>query len=149
LTPGEFTYADGASMSCATGDLTDRFGTSSYTMALAAGQHTTSIRTSDDARWTLTVTYVDRETTGWATNDSGQTYGVANDHGTPDLVAVIATDGTPGYALAADLAAAEGPTFTSPADALAWQNTHHGDAASVPVYKSDGKTVVGEFRVGR
>ena len=148
LTPGVFTYTDGASMSCEKSDLTGRSGTSWYTMALAAGQHTTSIRTSEDVRWTLSVAYVDREPTGWATNNSGHTYGVANDHGTPDLVAVIATDGTPGYAFASDLAVAEGPTFTSPADALAWQNAHHGDAASVPVYKSDGKTVVGEFRVG-
>ncbi|MGV8967782.1 MAG: peptidase M56 family protein [Cellulomonas sp.] len=148
LTAGRFTFADGASMGCDESDLTGRSGTSWYTMPLTPGQHTTSIGTTDNARWTLTVTYVVRRPTDWATNDSGETYGAANDRGAPDLVAVIATDGTPGYAFESDLAAAEGPNFTSPEQALAWQEAHQGESMTVPVYASDGKTVIGEFSVG-
>ena len=74
------------------------------------------------------------QSTAWAVNAKGDTYVVENGHGTPDLVAVEATNGSTGYAYATDLARAEGPTFTSPADALAWQAAHQGTSASIPVY---------------
>jgi hypothetical protein len=39
-------------------------------------------------------------------------------------------------------------SFTSPADALAWQETRKGKTYSVPVYESDGTTTIGEFVIG-
>jgi len=49
-----------------------------------------------NAVWTMTATWVRAETTEWATNANGNTYGVMNEHGEPDLIAVITTDNKPG-----------------------------------------------------
>jgi hypothetical protein len=46
---------------------------------------------------------------------------------------------------AKDLAAADGPMPTSPAQALAQQKANQGKSTSINVYKSDGKTVIGVF----
>ena len=66
--------------------------------------------------------YVNRVTTPWGTNASGQTYGVSNQNGTPDLVAVIIDQGkVQGYVKASDLDSASGNYVVhSPAQALAW-----------------------------
>jgi len=146
LTAGSFTFDDGARVDCSGSDAGERV--SSYTTPLAPGQHATSIRAGEGDEWRLTATYVHLQSTAWAVNAKGDTYGVENGHGTPDLVAVEATNGSTGYAYATDLAGAEGPTFTSPADALAWQAAHQGTSASIPVYEADGVTVVGEFVIG-
>ena len=37
---------------------------------------------------------------------------------------------------------------TSPADAIAQQEATAGKSRSVPVYESDGETVIGEFVIG-
>jgi hypothetical protein len=64
-------------------------------------------------------------------------------------LAVLATNGTPGYVYRTELEEADGTaamtTFKSPADALAWQEARQGKSISVPVYDTTGKTVVGEF----
>lgn len=146
LTAGSFTFDDGARVNCSGSDAGERV--SSYTLPLAPGQHTTSIRAGEGAEWKLTATYMHLQSTAWAVNAKGDTYGVVNGDGTPDLVAVEATNGRTGYAYARDLAGAEGPRFTSPADALAWQAAHQGTSVSIPVYEADGETVVGEFVIG-
>ena len=78
-------------------------------------------------------------------NADGLTFGVANDEGTPDLVAVIATNGKTGYVYAKDL---NEPAPANPSQALQWQNsplvTIH-----LPVYEPDGKTQIGVFDVRR
>ena len=88
----------------------------------------------------------------YVTNAKGQTYGSIASAGaasqSPDLVLVVATNGAHGYSFASDLAKAEGSGFASPSDALAWQAAHAGLSTSVPVYKSDGTTRIGEFTVG-
>lgn len=85
-------------------------------------------------------------------NDRGMTYGSAllasMPSEEPDLILVVATNGREGYAKQADLAAAEGSGFSSPQEALAWQEANEGATFEVPVYKSDGVTRIGVFIVG-
>lgn len=50
-------------------------------------------------------------------NAKGETYGVENIHGSPDLIRVFATNGTVGYAYVADMNIAWGEP-TSPEHAL-------------------------------
>lgn len=55
----------------------------------------------------------------------------------------------PGYGKASDLNCASGlDTVHSPAEALAWDKASEDRNISVPVYKSDGTTVIGTFVVG-
>jgi len=82
-------------------------------------------------------------------NAAGQTYGLiasaAAASQSPDLVLVVATNGKQGYVTASDLATAEGTGFSSPQEALAWQAAQNGQSQSIPVYKSDGTTRIGDF----
>jgi hypothetical protein len=96
---------------------------------------------------------VNQETTTWGVNADGDTYGVQNENGLPDLIAVAATNGREdGYVKRADLEAADGTAaakhFKSPEDALRWQEENERKSLGVPVYKEDGKTVIGTFVVG-
>jgi hypothetical protein len=141
LSAGTFTVADGASMSCSTADAASDTGTMTYELHLDPGQHTTTITTAGESRWRLTVTYSTVRTTAWGVNKAGQTFGVANANGTPTLVAVDATNGKTGYAYARDL---DQPQAANPSEALAWQNGPQKEI-DVPVYTSDGKTVIGTF----
>ncbi|WP_324643878.1 peptidase M56 family protein [Pseudarthrobacter sp. LT1] len=153
LTPGRFEFEDGANATCKPEDVGTRQDWTGYTLPLTAGKESITITTSPQASWKLTAQYVNTEITDWAVNPHGDTYGAANENGSPDLVAVIATNGTSGYAYRTDLEDANGTTasktFKSPADALAWQESIKGKEFVVPVYDSTGKTVVGEFVIGR
>lgn len=147
-TTGRFAFPDGASMVC------DVPGSAAgYELPLAAAADG-RIRINADAgaRWTLAATWVRSTTTEWARNATGDTYGVENENGAPDLIAVQATNGTFGYVHRDDLEDADGTTasksFRSPADALAWQAEYGGRITYIPVYESDGTTVIGEFQVG-
>ncbi|MFY9636131.1 MAG: peptidase M56 family protein [Cellulosimicrobium cellulans] len=114
LTPGWFEFPDGASSSCSEEDAaSDRLGWSGYTIILAPGQDSVTITTGPEARWQLTAEYVKQERTLLGVNAKGETYGVESpENGTPDLIAVMATNGQTGYAYARDLNG--GPTPTSP-----------------------------------
>lgn len=145
LSAGTLYWEDGASMGCSSEDIGSP--PALYTTPLKPGQHSTEIRTSDpEVRYRLKATYVKQTATEWAVNENGQTYGVVNDTGSPDLIAVIATNGKSGYAYRADMDVQ--PAFKTPADALAWQETHQGNSFSLPVYASDGQTIIGEFIIG-
>jgi hypothetical protein len=148
LSAGEFTLGDGSMITC---DASDNESLASATLPLAEGQHSTSVSTTPDALWRLSAAYVNSTTTPWAINANGQTYGVANEHGTPDLVAVLATDGQLGYAFAAEIADADGTTaaegFETPQEALDWQEAMAGKSIIVPVYLSDGTTRIGDFEI--
>jgi hypothetical protein len=113
-----------------------------HRLALPVGESTTVTTDQDSASWSTVVSYVEVEATDWGVNDSGDSYGAANDQGEPDLIAVVATNGRDGYVYADDL---DGPEFTSPAEALAWQEEHAGETTSLPVYLADGVTQIGEF----
>lgn len=113
------------------------------------GQDSIFLTSAADVRWRIAAVYVAREATDWGVNAKGETFGVANENGTPDLIAVLTTEGRPGYVYTAELAEIDGTAaakeFTSPADALRWQEEQRGKRLSVPVYLSDGETVIGEF----
>lgn len=151
LTAGTFTFPGGAGVSCSDADVTEpvRLRTTGYSIPLTANQHSVTITTSPAATWTLTATYASEHITVWATNPRGDTYGAINTHGTPDLIAVIATNGKEGYVFATDLAHADGSDqhFTSPAQALKWQRDRQGKTISIPVYLSDGTTRIGAFEI--
>lgn len=91
----------------------------------------------------------------YAVNDNGLSYGSSADASSlenePDLIEVLATNGRTGYVLKRDLDAADGTaatqTFKSPEDALEWQRSRGSAPVTIPVYESDGTTVIGEFTV--
>lgn len=149
LTPGRFTLEDGANIICSQADVGTPQDWSGYTVPFKAGDESITITTSPEARWKMTAQYVDTKITDWAVNANGDSYGAENENGSPDMVAVMATNGTLGYAYRTDLEDANGTTasktFKSPADALTWQESIKGKTFVIPVYDSTGKTVVGEF----
>ena len=151
LTPGAFTFSDGTNGTCAEADANSRTGITTGSLPLAPGQHTVTIGADTGARWQLTATYVNQVTTTWGVNGDGNTYGVQNENGVPDLIAVSATNGRIGYAKRTDLNEADGTTaaehFTTAQEALRWQEENAGRSVSIPVYEEDGTTVVGSFVV--
>ncbi len=144
LTPGWFEFPDGASSSCSEVDAaSDRLGWSGYIINLVPGQDSVTIKTDPEARWQLTAEYVKQERTPLGVNAKGETYGVeSQENGTPDLIAVMATNGQSGYAHARDLYG--GPMPTSPEDAVKNFSTPR-PPREVPVFKSDGETQIGVF----
>lgn len=150
LTAGAFYFEDGASLVCTEADLEGPPPTAGYSIPITPDKTFVHIRTDNpDAQWQLKATYVTQTPTEWALNAKGETYGVPNDNGSPDLVAVFATSGEQGYAYAKELDEASGVNaaagFSSPEEALAWQEERRGKTFSVPVYESDGETLIGEF----
>lgn len=96
----------------------------------------------DGVAWERTVIWARAEPTSWGRNAKGETYGVANERGTPDLVAVrTITDGQLGYAYAADLVSPEPESRADVLDQL------HGTAEprTIPVYEADGNTRISEL----
>ena len=138
LSPGTFTFENGASVTCSDADVTSASSVSTYQLPLAPGQHSTAITTTERARWTLTATYAHVSLSEWGVNDNGLTYGVANAHGTPDLIAVVATNGQTGYAYNRDLNP-PGPTSLQ---------TSPEPTRTIRVYTSDGHTQIGVFVIG-
>lgn len=146
----------GAHASFEAGDLgTAGSTTTAYLMPsqLDPGGTSFTITTSSrQLRWSATFTWVSSHTTAWGVNAAGQSYGVENGNGAPDLIAVTATNGEDGYVFSKDLDEADGTaaarSFHSPQDALDWQKEHEGQISYVPVYKSDGRTKIGVFQVG-
>ncbi|WP_426940008.1 peptidase M56 family protein [Pseudarthrobacter sp. S6] len=144
LTPGWFEFPDGAAASCSEADAaSDRLGWSGYTISLAPGQDSVTIKTNTEARWQLTAEYVKQERTPLGVNSKGETYGVeSQENGTPDLIAVMATNGQSGYAYASDLYG--GPMPTSPEDAVKNFSSPR-PPREIPVFQSDGETQIGGF----
>ncbi len=147
LTIGTFYFPNGSSQSCDATDLNRApiFRQASEVVPLSPGVDTVTIKTSANASWMLQAVYVNRVTTQWGTNASGQTYGVRNQQGTPDLVAVFADQGNTGYVKESELNCASGGDVKSPAEALAWDKVSQSRNVSIPVYESDGTTVIGTF----
>lgn len=151
LTAGTFELGSGgAALTCTEVDAGSEQGRAWGPFPLSVLEDDTfTLTTAPDAAWELTLAYVDEESTEWATNESGQTYGVENSNGSPDLIAVIATNGRAGYVHRAELEEANGTAaareFTSPEDALQWQEERAGKTFTVPVYEADGTTPIGEF----
>ena len=162
LTPGTIGLsADGAAMTCDAADVGQATAGGSWTTELPSGRTDWTFTADPGVRYQVTIGYASAVQTEWGVNADGYTYGVekssvdgggpVTDANIPDLLAVSATNGRPGYAWEKDLAWAEnggGPAPTSPTEALARQEANTGKAWVVPVYESDGKTKVGEFIVG-
>lgn len=89
--------------------------------------------------------------TPFPVNEHGQTYGtpvIPSGPGEvghePDLIRTKGENGVVGYVKATDLTS----NFLSPKEALAHQESaKNAGYVSIPLYKSDGKTVIGEFRM--
>lgn len=151
LTAGTYELgAGGASLTCTEDDAGTEHGRAWGPFPLSVLQDDAfTLATSSDAAWELTLAYVNEETTDWAMNQSGQTYGVENGNGSPDLIAVIASNGRGGYVHRTDLEEADGTAaareFSSPEEALRWQEERAGKTFTVPVYEADGTTLIGEF----
>ena len=145
LTAGRFEWPDGAASTCSAVDpASPTAGWSGYTVSLAPGQHSVTIKTAPESRWKLTAKYVKQERTEWGINAKGETYGVESpEKGTPDRIAVTASNGVSGYAYAADLYG--GPQPTSPEDAAKNFSTPR-PPREIPVFLSDGQTKVGTFQ---
>jgi hypothetical protein len=143
LTAGNFTFADGAGVQCGRPDVRRRSPpVANYTMPIARDRNSTTITATPHARWRLVATYASVTTTAWGVNASGQTYGVQNQHGTPDLIAVIATNHRSGYVYANQL---DPPPPKTPSQAIVQNNA---PPRTLTVYESDGKTSIGKFIVG-
>jgi hypothetical protein len=141
LTPGLFTFADGASVRCGQSDAGR--DVTAYSLAINPGQQSTTITAAPDERWHVVGQYASDTATAWRVNGDGHTYGVPNSNGTPDLIAAVATNGQQGYVYADQLQAAQ-PQPTSPEQAARM----HPTPVAIPVYKSDGHTVIGGFIIG-
>jgi hypothetical protein len=151
LTAGTFDFPDGSSSVCDAADLLRPpiYRSGSEVLPLTPGVDTVTITTSANASWTLQVTYVNRVATPWGVNASGETYGVQNQSGTPDLIAVVIDQGkTQGYVEASELNCASGSAVESLAQARKWDQDSQNRNVSIPVYESDGTTVIGTFIVG-
>ena len=142
LTAGHFTFADGAGVHCDSADIGPQSHPVTYTMLIAPGHHSTTITATPGARWRLVATLASVTTTAWGINASGHTYGVQNEHGIPDLVAVIATNHRSGYVYADQLFT---PPPKTPSQAIAENNA---SPKTLTVYESDGKTPIGTFATG-
>ena len=150
LSAGTFNFPNGSSMICSAADLSTAppiDGPASEVVPLSSGVDSVTITTSADATWTLTAMYVNRVNTSWGVNANGETYGVMNQQGTPDLIAVD-QGGFSGYIKSSDMNCAAGPKPTSPAQALQWQSAHQNESVSISIYQSDGTTIVGTFILG-
>jgi hypothetical protein len=66
---------------------------------------------------------------------------IQNGNEAPDLVAAVGDHGTCGYVKEGDL---EGPRFTSPQQALAWQREHK-NGVIIDVYDATGVKVIDTF----
>lgn len=152
LSPGGFSWGpaprNNPSMACDVDDVGTRAATTWYDFPLdqADALH---VGAESGAQWRVVVVYVSKARTDWGVNARGETFGVMNDAGSPDLIAVIASNGLEGYVYTDALAEADGTQaalgFDSPEDALAWQEERRGRTFRIPVYLSDGETLIGEF----
>lgn len=151
LTAGTFYFPNGSSLGCDTADLSKApfYRTASEVVPLAPGVDSITITTSTNNSWTLQATYVTQVTTAWGVNAKGETYGVQNQSGTPDLIAVVIDQGTVhGYVEESELSCAAGGNVNSPAEALTWEQESQNRNISIPVYESNGTTVIGTFITG-
>lgn len=162
LTVGSFSWGtdqtgNNPSVYCRADDVSSGSGNASMDFPLDTGTRLLYAQTAPEGRALLAVQYVNYVPTALGRNASGETYGSGGTGLEPDLVAVdgIAPDGSSfvGYARATDLDAF-GPDWpgepSSPEQALEWQrerDQRYPDGWEIPVYSSDGRTVLGTFRI--
>ena len=103
--------------------------------------------------WSAVADTGDADSTALPTNEAGQTYGVDDGEGDrPDLILAEATNGETGYVDQKALDELTGANISTPEEAVAWEKSLESSAwttKTLPVYLSDGKTLVGEFEIDR
>ncbi|QQS01919.1 MAG: hypothetical protein IPK37_05890 [Austwickia sp.] len=104
---------------------------------VSAGQHVFAY--TGTGRYRVRIGWAARTIVPLATNARGQTYGSMAFHLEPDLVSVSMENGGTGYVLRTDLEG-DGPPRTP--------MTTSAVPRKIPVYESDGVTVIGEFTIG-
>lgn len=112
------------------------------------GWTTTLFLTPTSFTGIVTIQYLTYVPTRFGVNEYGQTYGSSDSPlGQPDLTSVIATNGREGFVVATDWNEAMGVTDlpSSPEEAVRRQEERAGTSVALPVYESDGRTVIGEF----
>lgn len=93
------------------------------------GSTAITITADPGTTWAITGQYATSFTTPWAKNARGQTYGGCNYNGCPDLMGAQATNGKIGFVLSAQEGSFRGSGY-------------------IPVYQSDGTTIIGKFSIG-
>lgn len=140
LTMGKFTFPDGANVTCSSADLGTHGAWSKYVVPLNPSTQGVTITTDPENRWQISSRYISQVATEWEVNAKGETYGVeVAERGTPDLLAVIATNGAKGYAYSDQM---KGTDPASPEEAA---KNLPKPQREIPVYLSDGTTQVGVF----
>ncbi|WP_144940629.1 hypothetical protein [Paenibacillus sp. 32O-W] len=118
-------------------------------LALAIGIPTVSVINSDEnADFSNSIPTTNGNVPDYSENEQGDKIG----HGPfapgpsqePDLIRAEGGDGVVGYVKASDM----NPSFSSPEEAIANQEAiEEIGYRSIPLYDSDGKTVIGEFKM--
>ena len=97
---------------------------------LAPGTTSITVTADPGTTWTAKIQYASSTTSPFGINAHGQTFGADNSvNGEPDLQGAQATNGKVGYIVSKDFRAFHGCGY-------------------LPVYESDGTTVIGEFSIG-
>jgi len=124
--------ATGLSWTCGQGEAPVGASVELTAQTLVDGHVDIDVVTAPQTTWTAGVQFITSETTAWGVNAKGETFGVPNENGTPDLQAALASNCEVGYIYFTDM-----------------MSTRAGEESwTIPVYKSDGETVVGEFWIG-
>lgn len=95
----------------------------------ADGSTSITVTADPGTQWTVVARYGSSTTKPWGVNAKGESYGVPNDNGVPDLVAAQATNGKVGYTRMTEQFAFKGEGY-------------------IKVYESDGETQIGWFPIG-
>lgn len=93
------------------------------------GSTTITITAAPGTRWRAIAQYASSSTSPWGVNARGQTYGLCDHDGCPDLMAAQVIHGEEGYVHSKEFDAFSGSGY-------------------IKVYKSDGTTVIGRFAIG-
>lgn len=138
LTPGSMQFSDGASVTCSDSDFAEGAlpGVATYAIPLTSEQSSTTVTANQGARWRASAYYSERHASPLGVNENGDTFGTsAGNH--PDLTAVaVGEAGVVGYVYTVDL---EPPGPRNPEEAATWE----APDVDVPIYESDGHTVIG------
>jgi hypothetical protein len=161
LTPGTVEVAGWGSIMCGSVDVGREHKSWGAIQDPAAAALTTVTVTADpDMRWHIEAVYINVEQNEWGVNANGETYGVSNDRGDPDLIRAEGTapDGSRvvGY-IRATQATGGSPLHdyalpANPEQAIAWQDENarvYPNGWDIPLFESDGVTQIGVFRIGR
>ncbi|MCS5716156.1 hypothetical protein NVV95_16540 [Herbiconiux sp. CPCC 205716] len=112
-------------------------------------QSTLNIELDPGLEVDVTAAFSREVQTEWGTNQAGETYGAQKQNQMADLAAATATNGQRGYVRVSEVDAAMiDPTQATMEDVQRYLDSGEGRADRfVPVYESDGTTVVGEYLI--